>query len=87
MLGSGLTDILSILMFPHCLKLRLARLPSEWLLQKLFSCRAVLGVGMKTFFLVRALQYSNLAFLGYEERVERGSQRGWKQRIVSGTGR
>lgn len=49
MLGSGLTDGLSSLTFPHFPKRCLARLPSEWSLQKLFSCRAVLGVVMKTF--------------------------------------
>lgn len=71
MARNGLTDRLSSLRFPH-----FPKPPSEWLLQKLFVCRAVLEVAMKTLLLVMALQYFSLAFLGYKNGVEMSSQCG-----------
>lgn len=87
MLGTGLTPGLRSLVFPCLPKLCVASLPSEWSQQKLFSCRAVLGVVVKTFLLVRGLQNSSLAILRYKNSVERDSQCGWKQRIESETAR
>lgn len=55
-----------------------------WPLQKLVSYRPLLGLLMKTVWLVKD---SSLDFLGYKNRVERDNRCSWKQRILSATAR
>lgn len=57
---------------------------AECVQEKLFSCSTGLGIVMKTFSLVRGLQNSSLAFLGYKNRAGRGNQSVWKQGLCLG---